>query len=199
MTGAEGGGTPLAERTVSALLGMVASRDPAPGGGAVAGVCVALAAGLVGMAARSSDAELDADAAALAVRADQLRGEATDLAQEDADAYRGFLARSRDDDEGRLEALSRATDVPLAIAELGAETAEIAARLVEHGNPNLRGDAATGVALAEAATRAAATLVALNARAGGFVDDRAERAERSSRRAAAARQSIESALDLDRA
>lgn len=196
MTAAEAGDVPLAERTVGVLLGLVGSRDPAPGGGAVAGISIALAAGLAGMAARSSDAELDADAAALATRADELRGRATDLAQEDADAYREFLARSRDGDEGRLEALSRATDVPLAIAELGAETAEIAARIVEHGNPNLRGDAATGAVLAEAATRAAATLVALNARAGGFGDDRAERAERSARRAAAARARVEPALDL---
>lgn len=184
--------TPVAERTVSTLLGLVASRDPAPGGGAVAGVSTALAAALAGMAARSSDAELDAEATAMAARADELRGEAVRLAQDDVDAYREFLARSREggDDDRRLEALSCATDVPLAIAETAAEVAELAGLIVDQGNPRLRGDAIAGLVIAEAATRAAATLVGLNARYGGFEDDRPGEAERLASRAATARARI---------
>lgn len=195
MTGTEHG-VPVAERSVGSLLDSVSSRSPAPGGGAAAGVSAALAAGLAGMAARYSDAELDGDAVALADRADRLRGEGVRLAQEDVDAYGEFLARSRDGDEAaRLEALSRATDVPLAIAEVGMEVAEIAARIVGEGNPDVRGDAGAGAVLAEAATRAAATLVALNARLGGFGDDRADRAEQLARRAAASRARTGSNLD----
>lgn len=195
MTGTERD-VPVAERSVGSLLAAVSSRSPAPGGGAAAAVSAALAAGLAGMAARYSDAELDGDAVALAERADRLRGDGIRLAQEDVDAYGEFLARSRDGEESaRLEALSRATDVPLAIAEVGMEVAEIAARIVGEGNPNVRGDAAAGAVLAEAATRAAATLVALNARLGGFADDRAERAEELARRAAASRARTGSDLD----
>jgi formiminotetrahydrofolate cyclodeaminase len=46
-----------------------------------------------------------------------------------------------------------------------AEVAALAADAAEHGNPNLRGDAAAGAALAEAGARAAANLVAINLRA----------------------------------
>ncbi len=59
-------------------------------------------------------------------------------------------------------ALAEAAGVPLEIAQIGAEVAELAAELAEHGNTNLRGDAAAGAVLAEASVRAAATLVAIN-------------------------------------
>ena len=45
------------------------------------------------------------------------------------------------------------------------------------GNPNLRGDAATGALLAEAGARAAATLVALNVATGGLDASWTDRAE----------------------
>ena len=60
------------------------------------------------------------------------------------------------------EALSRAADVPLAIAEAALDVASLACELAERGNPNLRGDAATAVLLAEAAVRDLANLVEIN-------------------------------------
>ena len=47
----------------------------------------------------------------------------------------------------------------------------LASRLVEHGNPNLEGDALTALMLARAAAQASATLVALNVRAGKLEGD----------------------------
>ena len=52
--------------------------------------------------------------------------------------------------------------MPLAIAETGVDVATLACELTERGNPNLRGDAATAVLLAEAAVRATANLVEIN-------------------------------------
>jgi len=164
------------------FLELVASREPAPGGGASAAVVVALAAALSTMAARFSVEHL-AEAETLADKAEKLRGRVVPLARADARAYGRVLdayRTPRDDEEGRRrrirEALSEAADVPLSIAEIGAEVAVISARLAEEGNPNLRGDAVTAAALAEAGVRAAVALVEINVSAGGADDDRLSRA-----------------------
>ena len=165
------------------FLDMVASREPAPGGGVSAAVAVALAAALTAMAARFSTGHLD-DAEAIAGKAEELRSRVMPLARADAAAYGRVLDAYRiphDDDEGERrrrirEALSEAADVPLSIAEVGAEVAGKAARLVEEGNPNLRGDAMTATVLAGAGVRAAATLVEINVSAGG-ADDRLPRVD----------------------
>ena len=164
------------------FLDMVASREPAPGGGASAAVAVALAAALTAMAARFSTGHLD-DAEAIAGKAEELRSRVMPLARADAAAYGRVLDASRiphDDEEERRrrirEALSEAADVPLSIAEVGAEVAGKAARLVEEGNPNLRGDAVTAAVLAGAGVRAAVTLVEINVSAGG-ADDRLPRVD----------------------
>jgi formiminotetrahydrofolate cyclodeaminase len=181
------------EEPLAGFLDSVASGEPAPGGGAVVAVAVALAAGLSGMSARLSADHLD-DASALAGRAERLRQRAAPLAQEDARAYGRVLAAYRAPDDGDPEvrrerirtALAGAADVPLDIAEAGAEVAEIAARLAREGNPNLRGDAVAAVLLAEAGVRAAAVLVEINTEAGGISDDRVRRAGEFVTRAAGA-------------
>ena len=162
------------------FLDLVASGNPAPGGGSVAAVAVALAAGLSGMAARLSAGQL-ADADGLAERADAARRRVAPLARIDAESYRRVLDAYREpDSETRRErvsdALSGATDVPLAVAEVGNEVAGIAARLVEEGNTNLVGDAITAVLLAEAGVRAAVTLAEINLSAANLDDDRLGRA-----------------------
>ena len=127
----------LASLSVAGLLDAVAARTPAPGGGAVSALAVALAAGLTEMAARFAAGE-----EAAAARAAELRAQATQLGDEDAAAYARFL---HDRDPGPIAA------IPLRVAELAAETAELAARLAAEGNPNLRGDAAAGAAAASSA------------------------------------------------
>ena len=162
------------------FLDLVASGNPAPGGGSVAAVAVALAAGLSGMAARLSAGQL-ADADGLAERADAARQMVAPLAGADAESYGRVLEAYREpDSETRRErvsdALSGATDVPLAVAEVGNEVAGIAARLVEEGNPNLEGDAIAAVLLAEAGVRAAAVLAEINLSSANVEDDRLGRA-----------------------
>src|ERR671912_996585 len=162
------------------FLELVASGGPAPGGGSVAAVAVALAAGLSGMAARLSADQL-VGAPGLAERADASRRRVAPLARADAESYGRVLAARREpDSETRTErvrdALSGAADVPLAVAEVGNEVAGIAARLVEEGNSNLVGDAITAVLLAEAGVRAAVTLAEINLSAANLDDDRLGRA-----------------------
>ena len=163
------------------FLDLVASDAPAPGGGSVAAVAVALAAGLSGMAARLSAGRL-ADAPELADQSDALRLRVAPLATADAESYGSVLAAYREPDpETRKararDALSGAADVPLAVAEAGDEVVGIAYRLAEEGNPNLKGDATAAVLLAGAGVRAAATLVGINLSAADIDDDRLGRAD----------------------
>ena len=165
------------------FLERVASEGPAPGGGSVTAVTVALAAGLAGMAARLSTGQMD-DAVELADRADASRHRVAPLARTDAESYGRVLDALRyqgapETREERLgDALSGAADVPLAVAEVGSEVAGIAARLVEEGNPNLEGEAMTAVLLADAGVRAAAALAEINLSAADVKDERLERASR---------------------
>ena len=80
-------------------------------------------------------------------------------------------AAARDETIGR--ALADAAAVPLEIAAIAADVAVLAADVAEHGNPNLRGDAAAAAVLAEAGARVAANLVAIN-----LAGDRGGRASR---------------------
>ncbi len=156
------------------FLDLVAKRRPAPGGGAVTAVTVSLAASLVAMAARYS-ADRIADGRGLVDEAERLRMRVAGLADADADAYGAVIAaydsvRESDHVDTREQlrvALTRAAEVPLEVAEIGAETARLAARLAVEGKRDVKGDAATALLLAEAAMRSAAHLVAINVEAGG--------------------------------
>ncbi len=182
------------------FMELVASREPAPGGGASAAVTVALAAALSSMSARFSTGHL-VEAPALTERAEQLRSEVMPLARADAAAYgrvlESYRGQREGDKEGRRrkirEALSEAASVPLAVAEIGAELVGIAVRLVREGNPNLRGDAVVAALLAEAGVRAAAKLVEINVAAGGTDNGRLARASELVADAAAAQQAAKSA------
>ncbi len=187
-----------ADQPLGRFLELVASRRPAPGGGSAAAIGVALAAGLVAMAARFSEDQID-EAPVLAVRAHGMQRQATALAQADAAAYQRVVdaGRSGRVGAGRRQriraALSAAADVPCEIVRLGATVAELAAQLAERGNPNLRGDAVSGALLAEAGVRAAAELVAINLTTAAIEDGRprkctdlVETASNAARRALAA-------------
>ena len=146
----------------------------------MAAVAVSLAAGLAGMSARLSSAQL-ADAPELAERADAARRKAAPLATADTESYGRVLEAYREPNPAAREARARdalagAADVPLAVAEIGNEVAGIAARLAQEGNPNLTGDALTAVLLAEAGVRAATTLAEINLTSAGVEDGRLGRA-----------------------
>ncbi len=157
------------DESLSGFLDSIAAETPVPGGGSVAAVVTEMAAGLVAMVGRFSREHWDGAAGAVA-QAESLRKRANPLAQENGEAYEMVLTAMRmpKDLEEEVrdnligDALSRAADVPLRIAETAVDVAELAADVAESGNPNLRGDAAAAALLAEAATRVAANLVAIN-------------------------------------
>jgi methenyltetrahydrofolate cyclohydrolase len=192
----DAGDTPdYLELPVGRFLDLLASGESAPGGGSAIAVSVALAASLSSMAARLSTKHL-ADATGLVERAEGLRERVAPLARADAVAYGRVLVAQRAREapyrDGDVRAaLSEAADVPLAVAEAGAEVASIAARLASDGNPNLEGDALCAVLLADAGVRAAVRLVEINLSGEPGEDGRLERARELVETAASARRSAE--------
>ena len=155
--------TSLLDLRVADLLDAVAAREPAPGGGAVAALAAALAAGLVSMANRFSEVGAE--------RPEELRVAAAVLADADAAAYDGYLraarsARVSGDRDAARAALDAATDVPLAVLDVAGEVAQLAAAVTADGNQRLRGDATAAALMAAAAAEIAAVLVRENVGAG---------------------------------
>jgi formiminotetrahydrofolate cyclodeaminase len=72
--------------------------------------------------------------------------------------------------------LGVASEPPARVAETAAEVAELGVHVAQSSSAAVRGDALTGVVLAEAAAAAAARLVEINV-GSGPVFDRARRAE----------------------
>ena len=116
--------TEYAEQSVAEFCDTISAETSAPGGGSVAAVVGSMAASLAAMAARFSKEQWE-DAAGAVAQAEALRARLLPLAEEDARAYENVLLALRMpkevDEEVRDaaigDALSRATYVPLAIAE----------------------------------------------------------------------------------
>jgi formiminotetrahydrofolate cyclodeaminase len=189
----------FSSQSVAEFCETIAAETSAPGGGSAAAITGALAASLVAMAARFSKEQWE-DAAGAVAQAEALRARLLPLAEEDSRVYENVLLALRMpkevDEEVRDaaigDALSRAADVPMTIAETSLDVATLACELTERGNANLHGDAAAAAFLAEAAVRASANLVEINlaTREGDERLDRArelvEMVRRTSRRVAQA-------------
>jgi formiminotetrahydrofolate cyclodeaminase len=145
----------------------LASSDPLAAGPAIVRT-LELAAGLALLTARVAERD------DLVERAEALAAEAAPLAGADADAYREFLASPSD------ATRAKTIELPLRMAGLAADTAELAAEAAVSTQRAASGDAKAGALLAEAAARAAALLVRVN----GGGDAAADATGRAARAAA---------------
>src|SRR5919106_469860 len=152
----------LLDVPVRELLEQVTSESPAPGGGSIAALVAALAAGLVETVARASGQW--ADARGLVAQAKALRLPETLEPEVRSDTI--------------ASSLSYAAEVPLAIALIAADIAEAAAEAADCGDASTCADASVAAVLAEAAARGAAHLVAINLTTTED-DDRVVRARRA--------------------
>jgi len=158
------------DQTIGSWLAELASSAPAPGGGAVAALEVAMGAALVEMVCsltvgKPAYADYDAVMTAASERASVLRREATALAAEDAEAFSGVIAAYRlpkETDDERAEraariqaALAVAADVPRRTAIAASEVLDLAERIVPGSNPNVVSDAAAAAGAARGALQTA--------------------------------------------
>jgi formiminotetrahydrofolate cyclodeaminase len=189
----------LADHTLAEVVDLIASREPAPGGGSAAALTATLAAALTEMAAAfalSSERERGSGDqerfVAMRIRAAELSAGLLELAEDDTRSYGPVLdalALERSDPERAARvrvALEAAAEVPLAIAASAAEVGELAAAAAQAGVGQLLGDVTAAAVLAEAASRTAARLVELNL-ADSPRDPRLAQAEQLAQRASAAR------------
>ncbi|HVF78244.1 MAG TPA: cyclodeaminase/cyclohydrolase family protein [Solirubrobacteraceae bacterium] len=177
----------LLSRSLSDVLGALASQhELVGGGGPAAAITAAAAAAVTAKVARGSRVTWIEAGGAIAL-AESLRMQAQALIERDADAYQeasAALARSQRSarqgvagpastvparepaDRERLvgEALIHAADLSLAIAETASEISQLAAQVSRYCPASLKSDALTAVALAEAAACASAHLVEVNRR-----------------------------------
>ena len=162
---------------VSEFLAQAASRQPAPGGGAVAAIAGAGAAALVSMVG-----ELTAGRKryrAVQAEVDRLRGRAVDAmhalqeaAVEDGASYQAYLRASAMPRDGaaaaerRTQAVAaavvRMTRAPLATAERCAEVLALARALAPIGAAHAISDAGVALRLAHAALQSALLTVDVN-------------------------------------
>jgi len=171
--------------TVSRYLGELAERTPAPGGGAVAALHAAQAAGLLAMVGRYSAGKRHAvpqqTIQSLVGEADALSGRALQLAEDDAAAFMAVadayqLPNGTDEERATRSAaiaggLVGASAPPAAVIELARRLIELAEVLLPIGNRNVIADLAAAAEAARAAAVTARVNVEVNLR--GIKDDEA--------------------------
>jgi formiminotetrahydrofolate cyclodeaminase len=170
---------PLRDQSVHAFLDQLASASPTPGGGSVAALTGALAAGLISMVChltvgRPRYAAFEVEAQAILVQTEAIRARLTDLIQIDVAAYSTVAAAYKlpKEDSTRTAAIAAAmvvaTDVPLQIAEQAAALLPLALPVAQHGNRTAVGDVVAGAQLAVACVHAA--LINVDANVGLLAD-----------------------------
>ncbi len=148
----------ITSRTIGHYLSTLASSEPTPGGGSVAGLVGALGASLGLMVVSVTDTE-DAsirqqlDIAHSTLKA--LQDRFSSLAEEDEMVFQGYRDAaglpkgSREEKEARREAmqmaLKRAARVPLHLCEAAVELGEAMVTVRQHGNTHLLSDAQIAV------------------------------------------------------
>jgi formiminotetrahydrofolate cyclodeaminase len=151
--------------TLSQFLEQLASRQPAPGGGAAAALHAAQAAALVGMVARCSQGPKYAEHKKLVSRitadADRLREESLKLAEDDAGAFTAVAdgyKLPRDTPEQRAwrnatiaAALVAAAEPPAEVITTTERIIALAEKLLPAANPNALADLSAAAQTASAA------------------------------------------------
>ncbi len=166
----------LMDMTVKDFTAELASASPAPGGGTIAAVNGAFAAGLGAMACAVSLKKAEAEEAAHLQPAAKVLLEAKDLllqlADDDTEAFNVVMAAfklPKDTDEqmaARKKAIAAAnvgaTEVPMQTAGAAVGVCEALEQVVRFANPNVMSDCGVAVECAKTAALGAFMNVAIN-------------------------------------
>lgn len=160
----------LLDNTVGQFLDQLASNAPTPGGGSVAALTGAMAAGLVTMVCdltigKKQYAEFEAEARGIRERAEASRADLQELAQADIDVFGQLsavykLPRTTEADAASRRAaiqkvMRQATEVPLRTARAVVALLPLCAPLARNGNRTAVTDVAAAALLIRAAVPAA--------------------------------------------
>ena len=167
----------LLDQPVRQFLDQLASAAPAPGGGSIAALSGAMAAGLLTMVCdltigKKQYVEFEDEARALRERSEALRVELQGLAQADVDIFNHLAAayklpRTTDADaasrRAAIQKVTRgATEVPLRVARATSALLPLCAPLARHGNRNAVSDVGVAVLLVQAAVPSALLNIEIN-------------------------------------
>ncbi len=174
----------LVDNAIADYLDKAAAGTAVPGGGSVAALNAALAAGLTEMVAnltigKKGYESVEAEMKALAEKASQLRTKLTAAIDRDADAYTEVMAAYKlpkaTDEESAVraqkiqDAIRQAALVPLAVARDALAVIELAGQAIGKGNKNAASDGA--VAAMNARTGALAAIYNVKINLGSIDDD----------------------------
>jgi len=167
----------LYDLPIRTYIDMLASSEPAPGGGATAALNGAQGAALVSMVCnltigRKKYSEVEAEMLEVRRSSEQLRALLTDLIHQDSIAFDGVMAAYRmpkttpTEKTARSaaiqEGLKQATYVPLRTLEACVAVLELSPTVIEKGNYNAASDAGAGMLAAHAGMMIAALNVRIN-------------------------------------
>ena len=167
----------LLNQPIGQFLTELASGAPTPGGGSVAALTGAMAAGLLTMVCdltigKQQYAEFEAEAQTLRERVEALRAELQGLAQADVNVFNNLsaaykLPRTTEADAANRRAaiqkvMRQATEVPLRTARAAAALLPLCAPLARQGNRNAVSDVGVAALLVRAAVPAALLNVEIN-------------------------------------
>ena len=167
----------LVEQRVIDFVAATASKEPTPGGGAIAALTAATGAALAEMVAnltfgKKGYEEVQTEMEELQVKAQAIRERMLELSQADADVFNIFmnaLGLPKNTDEEKIartaaiqQAYKDAAMVPFEIGELAYQIFELAELASSKGNQNLITDGIIAAINARAAVKAAFLNVRIN-------------------------------------
>ena len=174
----------LIDRTISGFADILASSEPAPGGGSVAALEGSLAAALVEMVCsltvgRKKYAEHEELMKEIGSKAAGLRQKLTDIIDRDTEAFNGVtaaFAMPKDTDEQKAarsaavqEATKGCTITPFEVMECTLETLELAGQMLGKFNTSAASDLGVAALSAKAAVQGAWLNILINI--GGIKDE----------------------------
>jgi formiminotetrahydrofolate cyclodeaminase len=167
----------LADHKITEYLDKAAAGTAVPGGGSVAALNAALAAGLTEMVAhltigKKGYGAVEDEMKTIAEKASQLRTKLTEAIDQDADAYREVMAAYRlpkttgEETAVRNQkiqyAIKHAALIPLEVARNGLAVIELAGQAIRMGNKNAASDGAVAAMNARTGALAAIYNVKIN-------------------------------------
>jgi methenyltetrahydrofolate cyclohydrolase len=167
----------LVEKTVNDFLDELASNSPAPGGGSVAALCGAMAAGLNSMVCRltigkKKYVDVNDEMESILKKTEEYRNLYTKAIDEDTEAFNKVMAAFKlpkaTDEEQKIrneaiqKAYKEAAEVPLKVLEISSEILLFAKTTLIKGNQNSISDAAVSCLLIQSCAVGAIYNVVIN-------------------------------------